>query len=228
VTAEYGDGFVVLKVPTTETPGVVALEGVVTLRNFVDVDHDVRVALAVEDGGRHVVEEVALIRRPGGPPVTVRAMQRASLGYFVRQARSKMSSSAVLVPGGGWIFGEHGPGIRVRVPGTDFVHKVEPGDPDVLDAAIPGRRRGGRRPGRTADQLRAVGKVYRDALVAGERAPVRVVAELGEELGIVGRGPQAETAARKWIEHARRAGLIPPAVSTRPSLADYDGWTASR
>lgn len=228
VTAEQGDGFVVLREPTETRPGVVALEGAVTFHNpphnRFGVEHDVRVVLAVEDGGRHVVEEVALLRRPGGPPVTVRAMQRASLGYFVREARSKMSSSAVLVPGGGWIFGALGPGHRVRVTGTDFVHETQAGDPDVLDAAIPGRRRGGRRPGRTTHQLRAVGRVHRAALEAGERAPVRVVAELGEELGIIGRGPRAEAGARKWIESARKAGFIPPAKSTRPSLADYDGW----
>lgn len=105
VTAEHGDGFVLLREPSETEPGVVALEGTVVFfnpsGNSSGVEHDVRVVLAVEDGGRHVVEEVALLRRPGGPPVTVRAMQRASLGYFVRQARSKMSSSAVLVPGGG-------------------------------------------------------------------------------------------------------------------------------
>lgn len=134
--------------------GTVAFPGWVRFWNFPGLDHDVRVVLAVveaREGQRagQVTDEVALVRREGGPPVTVRALQRANLGQFIRQARATLSSELRAEPDGSLRYSRYG-----------SYGGVGAGDEAILEARPLGRQRATK----SAEKLGAVAAVYRGVL----------------------------------------------------------------
>jgi hypothetical protein len=159
-----------------------------------------RIVLTVE-GGRPVVEAVALERRPNGPPLTSTALRSVPVGELARQIVDQC---------GYWILpGQDPPTLEMTTADGEIVTGSLPFEPFGEDhIAIPvggigltedyrAAARPPRESGRVTDEtLRRVAAVYNEAI----RAPTKAV----RETMVV-----SPSTASRWVKRAKDAGLIP-------------------